>query len=109
MTPNHMRFERQHLPIGDDQIPVLVASEGNQPRAVFMSYDAFLELTATLYTAVEALRAAGVDPASLGSPEDEDTEAEDEPLSPTPRDQAEFAAWDASFEQRPHLRLVVGG
>lgn len=56
-----MRFRRQHLPVGGDEIPVLVGSEGRTPRAVFMSYEAFLEIAATLYTAIETLRAAGIE------------------------------------------------
>lgn len=101
-----MRFQRRKLPIGDDEIPVLVASEGAEPRAVFMSYEAFLELAATVYTAIEALREADVDPSILAS---------DEELSE--REQEEFAAWDETFrpsdeevfDERPRLRLVAGG
>lgn len=54
-------FRRHALPVGDEAIPLLVASEEGQPRAVFMSYESYLELAATLYTAIDALRAAGVD------------------------------------------------
>ena len=102
---NTMNFRRHRLPVGDDQIPVLVASEEGDPKAVFMSYESFLDLAATLYTAIEALRAAGVDPAIL----DGDPEASDV---------AEFDAWDEGFAasmndeeetDTPHLRLVVGG
>ncbi len=99
-----MKFKRHHLPVGDDEIPVLVASEDDQPKAVFMGYDAFLELTATLYTAIEALRAAGVDPNEVLGDEEE-SESESEP--PTEDDFAEFASWDADREGVPHLRLVV--
>lgn len=56
-----MRFKRHSLPIGDDAIPLLIASEGDEPKAVFMSYESFLELTATLYMAIEALKAAEID------------------------------------------------
>lgn len=98
-----MRFRRQQLPLGDDRIPVLVASEGEQPKAVFMSYDAFLELASTLYTAIEALKAAGVDASVLGAADEE--EGDDGPTDLDP----EFASWDEGFEAQPALRLVVGG
>lgn len=62
-----MRFRRHQLPVGGDSIPVLVSSEDGDPKAVFMSYEAFLELAATLYTAIEALRVAGIDPDTLFS------------------------------------------
>lgn len=65
-----MSFKRHGLPIGDDSIPVLVASEDEAPKAVFMSYESFLELAATLYTAIETLKAAGVDPDLLGDDEE---------------------------------------
>ncbi len=59
---NNLKFKRHTLPVGDEQISVLVGSEGSTPKTVFMTYDAFLELAATLYTAVDAMKAAGVDP-----------------------------------------------
>jgi hypothetical protein len=68
-----MRFKRHDLPIGDDVLHVLVASEGGDPKAVFMSYESFLELAATLYTAIETMKAAQIDPALLD---------EDEPQAP---------------------------
>lgn len=60
-----LQFRRHSLPVGDDLIPLLVASEEGDPKAVFMSYESFLELAATLYTAIETLKAAGVDPSLL--------------------------------------------
>lgn len=62
---NELSFRRQTLPIGDDEIPLLVASKDGRPSTVFMSYEAFLDLAATLYTAIEALQAAGVDADTL--------------------------------------------
>ena len=67
-----MRFRRHQLPVGDETIPVLVSSEEGVPKAVFMSYEAFLELAASLYTAIEALKVAGVDPDELFGPDDDD-------------------------------------
>lgn len=99
-----MKFKRHHLPVGDDEIPVLVASENEQPKAVFMSYDAFLELAATLYTAIEALRAAGINPDEVLGEEEEPSS---EPEPPTEEDYAEFASWDADRDGVPYLRLVV--
>jgi hypothetical protein len=69
-----MRFKRHGLPIGDDTIPLLVASEGDEPRAVFMAYESFLELAATLYTAIEALKASGIEPDDLELEVDEEAE-----------------------------------
>lgn len=66
-----MKFRRHQLPVGDETIPILVSSEEGVPKAVFMSYEAFLELAATMYTAVEALRTAGVDPDELFGSEDD--------------------------------------
>ena len=62
---NNLKFKRHTLPVGDEEISVLVGSEGSMPKTVFMTYDAFLELAATLYTAVDAMKAAGVDPDEL--------------------------------------------
>lgn len=67
-----MRFTKQALPIGDDEISVLVAEEAGQPKAVFMSYESFLELAATLFTAVEALKASGTGLDVLGGDDDEE-------------------------------------
>lgn len=67
---DRMRFKRHSLPIGDDEIPLLVASEDGDPKAVFMSYESFLELAATLYTAIETLKTADID-ADLLDDEDE--------------------------------------
>lgn len=67
-----MQFKRHQLPVGDDVVPVLVASESGEPKAVFMSYEAFLELAATLYTAIEALRVSGIDPGEVFADEDAD-------------------------------------
>ncbi|HVL81922.1 MAG TPA: hypothetical protein VM840_10060 [Actinomycetota bacterium] len=67
-----MRFRRHQLPVGDETIPVLVSSEEGVPKAVFMSYEAFLELAAALYTAIEALKVSGVDPDELFGPDDDD-------------------------------------
>ena len=108
MSAEEMRFKRQHLPVGDDQIPLVVASEGSEPKAVVMSYEAFLELAATLYTAVETMRTAGIEPSSFDADED-DEEADRPSWRPTAEDLAEFASWDAGLEARPRLRLVVGG
>ena len=66
-------FKKFETHVGDDVLSVLVASEGEKPQAVFMSYEAFLELAATLYTAIETMKAAGIDPDML---------AEDEPQAP---------------------------
>ena len=104
-----MRFRRQNVPLGDDHIPVLVASEDSEPKAVFMSYESFLELAATLYTAIEALRAAGVDPSVLSELEEDEEDVEEDPDDAW----SEFEAWDAEYcdryDGRPNLRLVVGG
>ncbi|HVE91992.1 MAG TPA: hypothetical protein VNE62_06805 [Actinomycetota bacterium] len=62
---DNLKFKRHNLPVGDDEISVLVGSDGSIPKTVFMTYDAFLELAATLYTAVDAMKAAGVDPDDL--------------------------------------------
>ena len=69
-----MRFRRHELPVGDEKIPVLVSSEDGVPKAVFMSYEAFLELAATLYTAIEALKVAGIDPEKLFGPDAEEAD-----------------------------------
>lgn len=66
-----VRFTTEKLPVGGEHIPVLVGREGDAPKAVFMSYEAFLELAAALYTAVDALRSIGIDPDTFGSPEPE--------------------------------------
>jgi hypothetical protein len=50
---------------------MLVASVEDEPKAVFMTYDAYLELAATLLTAVAALKAVGIDPDLLADPEPE--------------------------------------
>lgn len=65
-----MRFERKTIDIGGEEIPLLVASSDDMPRAVFMSYESFLEIAATLYTAIETLKAADVDPALLDDEEE---------------------------------------
>lgn len=57
-----LQFRRHDLPLGGESIPVLVGSENDEPKAVFMSYEAFLDLAATLYTAVELLKEADIDP-----------------------------------------------
>lgn len=64
------RFSRQSLSFGDEEISVLVATSAGRPKAVFLSYDAFLEIAAALYTAIEALRAAGIDPDDLAPPDE---------------------------------------
>lgn len=57
-----MEFERTYLPIGgEDQVPVLVGREDGHPQAVFMSYDAYLEIATTLLLALRTLRGV-VDP-----------------------------------------------
>lgn len=59
---DHMNAKRLKIPIGTDEIPVVIAHEGEEPKTVIMSYGSFLELWATLYVAVEALQDAGIDP-----------------------------------------------
>ncbi|HVL80118.1 MAG TPA: hypothetical protein VM840_00825 [Actinomycetota bacterium] len=64
-------FRRRTLPLGDgEEVSVLIGEENGQPRTVFMSYEAFCEVVGTMYTAIEALKAArqGVD--LLGEPDE---------------------------------------
>lgn len=57
-----IQFSRKVVPLGDDEeVTVLVGECEGQPCAVFMSYEAFLEIVGTLYTAVEMLRGGSDD------------------------------------------------
>lgn len=64
---DRMNTKKLRVPIGPDEISVVVAHEGDEPKTVIMSYGSFLELWATLYVAMEALSDAGVDPDVLAA------------------------------------------
>lgn len=64
---DRMNTKKLRIPIGSDEISVVVAHEGEEPKTVIMSYGSFLELWATLYVAMEALSDAGVDPEVLAA------------------------------------------
>lgn len=54
---SQVRFARKSLEVGGEKIHFLLASEDGQPRAAFMTYEAFLDLAAALYAAIEMLSA----------------------------------------------------
>lgn len=65
MGMERLELKRYRLPLGSDGVHVLVATEDERPQTVLMSYEGFLEVCGALLVAVEALRAAGLDPETL--------------------------------------------
>lgn len=62
---DRLQVTRYRLPLGNGGVRVLVASDGDTPKTVLMSYQGFLEVCGALFLAVEALKAAGFDPEAL--------------------------------------------